>query len=582
MGLPNISTSPADYVVLDVETNGLKSKEDDLLSISIYKPDDGRTYDRFLPLDLNRDVCTTGINGITKSDLEGQKHLTQSEVNALFREFELDRRTILHYGAIDPRFIRNYFARHNLRGFEDMTFFNFKRLICSTGFSDGTLTKDNLCNFFDIEGTSEVHSGQSDCQLEWELFKKLDGRYLLARIVTNEQYRGMWKLSVLNPDYIVPVSYLSTYRNLSRVIERPFIRCSAEEVYSLEISGDYILRFPSNFSGMIVENLIDSMIHVTKADNAQFLAENSAKNELLGYMPSSIGFMPMALNDDGTVTAARQEDKEHEKQFNAMIEQARSQLEPLARFISEEIFRGSPVASQELVVDGELGILALCDLSTDDAVLEIKTSACDPERYAEQLHYEAKGRLAYLLGTEWSITDEMPKARFTLMRVRTYPGEKPDKRREKAVASLSAALEEKRIEVVAYAGSTSPVNVRCKECGHEWREKTSYIKAGRCVCPVCCPERARRMGCSAVSSKHPSREKMTRKEALAKRARKYAEKVFDRSGGALEVDITSYAGSRNPVKVRCSACGYTWTSRTDRLLARPFCSKCGAGRNGTV
>lgn len=60
MGLPNISTSPADYVVLDVETNGLKSKEDDLLSISIYKPDDGRTYDRFLPLDLNRDVCTTG------------------------------------------------------------------------------------------------------------------------------------------------------------------------------------------------------------------------------------------------------------------------------------------------------------------------------------------------------------------------------------------------------------------------------------------------------------------------------------------------------------------------------------------
>lgn len=35
------------YVVLDVETNGLSSLRDDLLSISIYKPDDGKMYDRF-------------------------------------------------------------------------------------------------------------------------------------------------------------------------------------------------------------------------------------------------------------------------------------------------------------------------------------------------------------------------------------------------------------------------------------------------------------------------------------------------------------------------------------------------------
>ena len=47
MALERISTSPCNYVVLDVETNGLRSKEHDLLSISVYKPDDGKEYNRF-------------------------------------------------------------------------------------------------------------------------------------------------------------------------------------------------------------------------------------------------------------------------------------------------------------------------------------------------------------------------------------------------------------------------------------------------------------------------------------------------------------------------------------------------------
>ena len=37
-----MDTNPTKYVVFDVETNGLKSKKDDLLSISFYKPDDGK------------------------------------------------------------------------------------------------------------------------------------------------------------------------------------------------------------------------------------------------------------------------------------------------------------------------------------------------------------------------------------------------------------------------------------------------------------------------------------------------------------------------------------------------------------
>lgn len=105
------------YVVLDVETNGLSSLRDDLLSISIYKPDDRKMYDRFLPLELAKKVFTTHINGITKNDLKGTTPLKQKEVNELIQTFELDKRVILTFGSLDEKFIKNYFRRKNLYGF---------------------------------------------------------------------------------------------------------------------------------------------------------------------------------------------------------------------------------------------------------------------------------------------------------------------------------------------------------------------------------------------------------------------------------------------------------------------------------
>ena len=89
------------YVVLDVETNGLSSIKDDLLSISIYKPDDGKIYDRFLPLELSDEVETTYINGITKDMLKDKSPLTQNELDEVISSFELEKMTILLYGNID-------------------------------------------------------------------------------------------------------------------------------------------------------------------------------------------------------------------------------------------------------------------------------------------------------------------------------------------------------------------------------------------------------------------------------------------------------------------------------------------------
>ena len=199
-----MSIFASDYVVLDVETNGLSSLRDDLLSISLYQPDTQKMYNRFLPLELNRDVYTTHINGITKKDLKKATPLSQDEVDVLIDEFDLCNRTILTYGSLDEKFIKNYFKRKGLRGYEKLRFFNFKRNIISSRFSGGNITKDNLCRLYGIDNVQELHTGANDCLLEWELFEKMDNNRLL---ITHD------KVFEFNEDYIVPVSYLATYPN---------------------------------------------------------------------------------------------------------------------------------------------------------------------------------------------------------------------------------------------------------------------------------------------------------------------------------------------------------------------------------
>ena len=97
--MEKMDTNPTKYVVFDVETNGLKSKKDDLLSISFYKPDDGKEYCKFLPLELNRKIVTTHINGITEKDLANATALTQAEFDCIIQDFELEKRTILIYAG---------------------------------------------------------------------------------------------------------------------------------------------------------------------------------------------------------------------------------------------------------------------------------------------------------------------------------------------------------------------------------------------------------------------------------------------------------------------------------------------------
>lgn len=490
MGLERLSVSPSDYVVVDVETNGRRSREHDLLSISLYKPDDGLEYDRFLPLDLNEDVYTTEINGITKDDLEGKAHLTQDEVDDLIIRFELDSRTILHYGNIDEKFLRAYFERHGLRGFERMRFYNFKRMVCSSKFSDGSLTKDRLCVAFGIDGVTEVHSGMNDCRLEWKLFEAFDGHYILASMRAFN-----WQFSILNPDYIIPVSYLSLMPNLSRLYDRPYIVYEADEVYRLHVEGECAKRFESNFSGMTVEHLINVMMEAEAQDNLEFLKENYYKNKRIGEMEHDTRPVFMRMNKDGSVSAVDDEHEARAAELNATISEMKSQIGPLIEFIRESIFKGDPIMSQELVVYKDLGIMAKCDLSSKDAVLEIKSTAKNPEHYAEQLYYEANGRSSYLLTMDWGDGE----VDFVISSVGLGPGERPNVRREKTKALLNSILEKRGLEVASYRSSKEAVTIRCKVCGYEWDETYYRIKASKCTCPQC---RSRRVAGSLLRGEY--------------------------------------------------------------------------------
>lgn len=569
MILEPLSVDPARYVVLDVETNGLGCRKDDLLSISLFKPDDGLTYDRFLPLELNDAIPReiTAINGIRKKDVSGKKPLSQEEVNELFDAFELDRRIILHYGALDEKFIRAYFERHGLGGFSEMKFFNFKKLICSSKFSDGSMTKDNFCDMFGIEGVSEVHSGHNDCILEWKLFEAIGGRRLL--VTTSGLKHHVFALS---EDYIVPVSYLSTYPNLSRLYDRPYICCSATEIKRFTIPGEGLKKFPTNFSGMTIEHLINVMLDAEKVDSSAFLISNKSKLEHLGCIDPFANIIPMSFNSDGTVTAARERDKSLEREINEVTKRLEAQIEPLVEYIKNDLLGGKRVLSQELVVNEELGIMALCDLTTADAILEIKTFDARTEDIAEQIYYESKGRSAFLMTMQWngSETLELESVDFVVHSIDVKPGEKPNKRRDKAIATLRAQLEPAGIELIEYTSSTSPIKLKCKVCSNEWSTTYQRIKSGKGLCPHCNPIAFKKR----EPRKSAPRTKRTPEESLRIRRERFAEKVDLRSSGTIEVALNSYTGGKENVVAICKICRHKWVIRADHLLARCNCPRC--------
>ena len=556
------NVDPSKFVVLDVETNGLSSIRDDLLSISIFKPDSGELYNRFLPLELNSTVVTTDINGIRTKDLEGLLPLSQEEVDNIIQAFDLKNRTILTYGSIDEKFIDKYFQRHHLQGIDFFAFYNFKHEIISSRFSEGNITKDNLCNMYGIENVQNIHSGRNDCILEWKLFEKMNGHRLL---VTNN------KVFEFNSEYIVPASFITTYPNLKYYLPHlPRVSCDTRIVFSLPVSAKKLNKYPTNFNGMIFEHVINSMLNVHKIHSEKELLENKKKLNYLGELPSTIDVVPMAFNPDGSMTATRPQDLEIARDINSTIQVMKRLFKPLVDYIGNSIFNGQPIMSQELVIHPENKILALCDLSNENAVLEIKaTYGSSIQSFSEQLFYEANGRKSFVLLTDWScfpksITYNIHEVTFNVVENVDPKLTRFENAKEKTETDIT--------ELVSFINTTHPVTLKCKICGNKWNTSYNLAKKHR-PCPICFPQKAYVEHGHIKPKQLPEEEKLSAEEQkIVRKYHAYKSKVETRSEHKLT--ILSYRDSRSPVKVKCLSCGREWETRADHLLDRPYCSRC--------
>ena len=415
---------PGDYVVLDVETNGLRWTKDDLLSISIYSPKTGLCYNRFLPLDQQPLVLTGWINGIGTEDLEGEEHLTQSEFDRIMREFKLSEVTVLCYsggdGSFDLNFLTNYCNRHGISGCEIIKIKNIKSLVPTPPYgTEGQATKDNLCRLFGIKGVSDIHTGLNDCILEWRLFDVL---------MTHKVFFVDNHLVEYTDGYVIPISYLTKHYSLARYagIDLPPVYAEAEEVFSYNFPWELIERirkFSTNITGITVENAIDFLVGAEKQDNREFLINNRKKLKYIGSFEQSIVKIPMIALDDGTVKTT---DERFEAEIEIINSATKVVMEGLAgtvRFINENIICGEKPMSQEMVIAEEGKLLALCDISTNSAVLEIKTydvlspmtsngkKHFKPE-IAYQLYYQSKGRQCYVLSIKFGTAREAKEAGF--------------------------------------------------------------------------------------------------------------------------------------------------------------------------
>ena len=566
-----MSTNPTEYVVFDVETNGLKVKQDDLLSISFYKPDDGKTFNKYLPLERASRVFTTHINGITENDLASATALTQDEFDYIVDEFELEKRTILIYSGrnFDATFLSEYMRRHRISGFERLNFYNIKKNVISSKYSLGNITKDNLCSLFEIDGVETVHSGLHDCELEWKLFEKMDGYYYLVTEGAGED-----NVFRLNEDYIIPASLFVTHPNLSRLVnDRHYIECTSVLVKTFEIDAKGIEKFPTNISGMTIEHLLNSMLDVNMQNSQPFLLKNKMQLDYIGKIPNGKTIVPIMYNPDGTVTAIQNKDKEMVKRINSTAENLKERIQPLVDFIKHNIFKDERIMSQELVIDYKHNILALCDLSTEKAILEIKTTPADSLTYKEQFFYEAKGRDIYHLKMEWVKdwnTNLLQKVVFRIFSVDAHIGTpgasswiegKREEKRAERITQIRKYLSGSDISLLSFINTGSPIKLQCTICEHEWTIRYPTLMKRIPDCPIC------------KSNKADGNKIVFSEEDLAKlRAANYFEKVLEKSNRSIVA--VNYTGAKDDVDAICVACGYKWKSRADHLLDRCWCPVC--------
>lgn len=401
------------YIVFDVETNGLRTANDDLISISIYDPSTGKGYNRYLPLDLQPLVLTGWIHGITTEQLENEEHITQEELDKLIEFFDLKNKILLSYsggkGTFDYSFIINYCKRHKLFGFENLHYENIKELCPDVSYVfAGQLSKDNLCELFKITGIQKIHSSLTDCILEWKLFEKLKNQQLF--FIDQDLYK-------YHNGYIVPITYLNRTPELKEYanISIPYLEGKLTCIFDYSLPKNVVSlvkKFPTNITGISLENVIFSALNVEKLDNVPFLIKNKSHLEYMGSLQTDIQSIPVEVKKDGTLKALDPNQNDYINEVNEVSNVIIRAMTPVLEFIRHNIFKSKKIYNQELVISADGKILALCDLSNEETILEIKTfnvaltditnSELIDSSLARQLYYESRGRNIFILSLDFN------------------------------------------------------------------------------------------------------------------------------------------------------------------------------------
>lgn len=398
------------YVVLDVETNGLRKASDDLISISIYDPLNGLCYNRMLPLHLQPLVLTSWIHNITNDDLKNAMDISQTELDWLIDYFNLKERIILTYsggkGTFDSDFLENYFKRQSLMGYEGFIYENIKNLLPKVNFGyEGQLSKDNICNILGIDGVKEIHSSLNDCLLEWKLFEKLKRNkyFLINGSIYNYSDR-----------YIAPITYLINYPSFKEVtnITLPTIIGKVSSVFTYHVPRkllNVIKKYPTNITGIALETGINFNLDIEKQNNLDFLIRNKENLEFVGSLTSNFNEIPIIEdNKSGNLIAIKEEDKAYINEINKTTQILMNNFSSLFNYIKNNIFKNEVIKGQELVVSHDRKILAICDLSSESSILEIKSYGIIKDnnnlignRLALQLFFESNNRNIYLLSIDF-------------------------------------------------------------------------------------------------------------------------------------------------------------------------------------
>jgi len=338
-----------------------------------------------------------------------------------------------------------------------------------------------------------------------------------------------------------------------------------KKIKTIKIVPTKIIKFATNISGMTIEHLINSLLDAEDKNNETQLFQLKNKSQLryIGELPSKIHNIPIIMNNDGTITALNDIDKKIVNDVNEVTEIIKTEIRPLIEYIKHDIFDDKHIMSQELIINEKDNVLAKCDLSTKDKVLEIKGYSVDVEKIKYQLYYEANGRDIYILQTFWK-TNLKQGLEFVIYKVIPSTGDKKSAvsqdRIMKRQRQIINRINKKEIEVLEYIDINNGIKLRCKKCGMEWSIK--YKKTNEKIKCIYCNNKK-----IVQQLKKTTPEEKNRMKQII-----YQERITEKSNGKLLV--INYNGSREYLSVGCTICGNVWKIRADHLLERPYCPKC--------